>query len=375
MAVTKQHPWEEVEVDAEPIDPPVAVPLLDYLDRKPDPKDTLLGNRFLCREGAMLNVGPSGIGKSSMSAQMDLCWSVGRTAFGIEAAAPLKIVCIQAENDAGDLHEMTKGIMGAMRFTKDELDLCRENLLIVGEKARTAAVFVHEVLAPVLEHYRPDIVRIDPLLAFLGGDPSDPKVLSPFCRNMINPLLEEFQCACALNHHTPKTTNRNTSDWKPSDWMYSGAGSADLTNWARAVLVIEPTANPDAFRLIAAKRGRRTGWVDELGQPIYQRVYCHTDGTIAWREATPEEEAGIRRKGEDKMRTDEELIAHVPAIGTVPKDVLLAKWNQTGMGVHKCAAKLKVFLSDDPPRLFEHREKRSRTRDRVLISRHEQTLL
>jgi AAA domain len=365
----------EVEVEAEPVEAPVAVPFLDYLDHAPNPKDTLLGNRFLCREGGMLAVGPSGIGKSSMGVQMDVCWSVGRPAFGIEPAGPLKILVIQAENDAGDLHEMIKGVMGAMRFSKHELDLCRENLLVIGEKARTAKDFVDHVLAPSLDRYRSDMVRIDPMLAYLGGDPSDPKVLSPFCRNWINPVLQEFQCACVLNHHTPKTNNRDTSNWKPSDWMYSGAGSADLTNWARAVLVIEPTANPDAFRLIAAKRGRRTGWVDELGQPVYQRIYCHTEGSIAWREATPEEVAGVRSKKEAAMPTDEALMAHVPITGTVPKDVLLAKWNGMGMGVHKCSAKLKVLLSDNPPRLFEHLQKRSRTRPQVLISRHEETLL
>jgi hypothetical protein len=363
-----------VDLEMEPPEVPQAVPLLDYLDHKPDPQDTLLGNRFLCREGGMLFVGPSGIGKSSASVQMDVCHSVGRPAFGIEAAAPLKILVIQAENDAGDLHEMTKGVMGAMRMTKAELDLCRENLLIIGEKARTAATFVHEVLAPALDHYRPDIVRIDPLLAFLGGDPSDPKVLSPFCRNMINPLLEEYRCACALNHHTPKTNNRDTSGWKPSDWMYSGAGSADLTNWARAVLVIEPTANPHAFRFIAAKRGRRTGWEDEAGNTVYERVFCHSEGSIAWREATPEEAAGIRKKGDAAMRTDEELLAHVPITGTVAKDVLLSKWNSMGVGEKKCRAKLNVFLSDNPPVIFEHQERRSGTRPRVLIGRQEQTL-
>lgn len=371
---TMKNDWQEVEVEAELVAAPSAVPLLDYLDRKPDPQDTLLGNRFLCREGGMLFVGPSGIGKSSAGTQQDVLWSVGREAFGIKPAGALKILVIQAENDPGDLHEMTKGVMGAMRLTQAELGMCRENLLIIGEKARTAGTFVDQVLAPALDHYRPDIVRIDPLLAFLGGDPSDPKVLSPFCRNMINPLLEEYRCACVLNHHTPKTNNRDTSAWKPADWMYSGAGSADLTNWARAVLVIEPTANPHVFRFIAAKRGRRTGWQDEAGNTVYERVFCHTEGSIAWREATVEEAAGIRQKGAAAMPTDDELLAHVPLTGTVPKDVLLSKWNGMGVGEKKCRAKLNVFLSNDPPVVFEHYERRSGTRPRVLIGRREQTL-
>lgn len=353
---------------------PEGVPLIDYLSRPPNPEDELLGGRYLCREGAMLFVGPSGIGKSSAGVQQDVCWSVGRPAFGIRPARPLKIIVIQSENDAGDLHEMIKGVMEAMRFTKAEMDLCGENLIVISEKARTGPKFVDEVLAPALERYRPDIVRIDPLLAFLGGDPSDPKVLSPFCRNMINPLLEKHRCACVLNHHTPKTNNRDTSAWKPADWMYSGAGSADLTNWARAVLVIEPTANPHVFRFIAAKRGRRTGWEDEAGNTVYERVFCHSGGSIAWREATAEEAAGIRQKGGAAMPTDEELLAHVPITGAVAKDVLLSKWNSMGVGEKKCRTKLNVFLSENPAVVFEHRERRSGTRPRVLISRREQTL-
>lgn len=355
--------------------PPAAVPLVDFLHQQPDPKDTLLGSRFLCRGGGMLFIGPSGIGKSSASVQMDILWSIGREAFGIRVPRPLRILQIQAENDEGDIHEMVHGVIAPLGLTDAELEICRQNLTTITEKARTAERFISEVLTPALHHYRPDIVRIDPLLAYLGADPTDTAKLSQFCRNLLNPLLDTYDCGCVLNHHTPKTTNRDTSNWRASDWMYSGAGGAELTNWARAILVVEPTSNPAAFRFIAAKRGRRIDWCDDEGEATFQRVFCHSEGSISWREATPEEAAGIRAKGESKTATDEELIAHVPITGTVPKDVLLAKWNSTGLGEKKCRSRLNVFLSDDPPRFYEHQEKRSGTRPRVLISRHEQTLL
>jgi hypothetical protein len=354
--------------------PPVAVPLVDFLHTKPDTEDTLLGNRFLCRGGGMLFIGPSGIGKSSGSVQMDILWSIGRSAFGIAVPRPLRILQIQAENDDGDIHEMVQGVIAPLGLTNVELETCRKNLITITEKARTAERFISEVLTPALRHYRPDIVRIDPLLAYLGADPTDTAKLSQFCRNLLNPLLDTYDCGCILNHHTPKTTNRDTSNWRASDWMYSGAGGAELTNWARAILVVEPTSNPAAFRFIAAKRGRRIDWCDDEGEATFQRVFCHSEGSISWREATPEEAAGIRAKGESKKATDEELIAHVPITGTVPKDALLAKWNSTGLGEKKCRSRLNVFLSDDPPRLYEHQEKRSGTRPRVLISRHEQSL-
>lgn len=355
--------------------PPDAVPLVNFLHQQPDAKDTLLGSRFLCRGGGMLFIGPSGIGKSSASVQMDILWSIGRDAFGITVLRPLRILQIQAENDEGDIHEMVHGVMTPLGLTVADLEMCRQNLTTITEKARTAERFISEVLTPALHHYRPDIVRIDPLLAYLGADPTDTAKLSQFCRNLLNPLLDTYDCGCILNHHTPKTTNRDTSNWRASDWMYSGAGGAELTNWARAILVVEPTSNPAAFRFIAAKRGRRIDWCDDEGEATFQRVFCHSEGSISWREATPEEAAGIRAKGESKTVTDEELIAHVPITGTVAKEVLLAKWNSTGLGEKKCRGRLDVFLSNDPPRLYEHKEKRSGTRPRVLISRHEQTLL
>jgi len=67
--------------------------------------------------------------------------------------------------------------------------------------------------------------------------------------------------AAVILHHTPKINHRgDTSDWKPSDWQYGGAGAAVLTNWARAVLVIDPTDVAGIYRFIAAKRTQRLGW-------------------------------------------------------------------------------------------------------------------
>lgn len=349
---------------------PEAVPLIDYLDREPSPEDTLLGARFLCREGSMLYPGPSGIGKSSSSTQQDLLWSVGREAFGIMPACALRILVVQAENDDGDIHEMVRGVLDALGFTAEERETCRRNLLIVGEKARTGANFIKEVLAPLLDKHRPDIVRIDPLLAYLGADPTDTARLSEFCRNWINPLLEQYRCACILNHHTPKTTNRDTSKWRVSDWMYSGAGGAELANWARAILVIEPTDNPGAFRFIAAKRGRRIGWRDDLGQPAYERIFCHSEGSIAWRDATSEEAEGIATKKGHGQISDDDLLSYVPAAGTIGKDVLVSKWNARGLGEKKCSARLNAFIEEGV--LHEWQEKRSGTRPRKLISMHPQ---
>lgn len=267
-----------------------AYPLVDLADSSPDPTNTLLGNRFLCREGSMLFVGPSGIGKSSASIQQDLLWSVGATAFGIKPYKPLRILTIQAEDDVGDLSEMVSGVRSQLAFTTAQVDLSRLNCFYVGEKSRTGLSFLSDVVRPLVAKYQPDILRINPFQAYLGGDIKDPAITGAFLRNGINPILEEFSLGFILVHHTPKTNFRDTEEWKASDWMYAGAGSADITNWARAIMVMDPTTDPRIFKFIAAKRGSRVGWADDNGDSVTIRFFSHADNnSIHWSDSDESE--------------------------------------------------------------------------------------
>ncbi len=64
--------------------------------------------------------------------------------------------------------------------------------------------------------------------------------------------------------------------------MYSGAGAAAMTNWARAYLVIDPCDTPGVYKFIAAKRGQRIGW--GLHVPVYEQFFAHSreDGQLLW---------------------------------------------------------------------------------------------
>ena len=92
------------EATITPAPTPIVARLLSELVRfhENDPNE-LLRYRYLCRGGGLLLVGPTGIGKSSLSMQLMLLWALGRAALGIQPARPLKSLLIQAENDDGDL--------------------------------------------------------------------------------------------------------------------------------------------------------------------------------------------------------------------------------------------------------------------------------
>ena len=287
----------------------------DLIDVPHDPALNLLGDRFLCRGGAMVFVGPSGVGKSSASMLQDLSWACGRSAFGIKPSGPLKVLLVQAENDHGDMSELAGGAIGSMNLNIAELDMIEANFVTIQCAEETGDGFIAWLDVQVGEH-KPDIIRIDPLLAYLGADPVDTKALSDFCRRGLNGLLARHQCGLVLCHHTPKTTGRDTGTWKPVDAQYAGGGSADLTNWARAIIVIDGTNDPLVFRFIAAKRGRRIGWTSQEGLPSSIKLFSHAAeaGRIEWRETTPDQTEALIATSKKRVLTEKDFLDALPPL-------------------------------------------------------------
>jgi hypothetical protein len=353
------------------------VALMDISAGAPDLRATVLGNRFLCIGGAMLFVGPSGIGKSSASVQQDIQWSLGRPAFGIRPARPLRILTIQAENDAEDLAEMREGVCRGLRLAGENREQVRANVFYETECGMTGAEFLRYVDRR-LGKMEFDLLRLDPLLAYLGADVNSAADTAAFLRNGLNPLLGKHRVACIVNHHTPKVTNRDTSGWRASDWMYAGAGSADVTNWARAILVIDPTHANHVFKFIAAKRGNRIGWSNDDGDKEIIRHFCHASDGIYWRDATGEdigavEKATATKKSGKVVKTTADMMALVPMKGAIPKVSLLQKARDAGFTKHGADAILAEMLAGNE--LFLSRHKRAGTNPEVRISREQQAVL
>ena len=325
----------------------MANPPLAFLDCQPNREKTLLGARYLCREGGMLFVGPSGIGKSSASIQQDILWSLGKPAFGLAPSKPLKIVAVQAEDDEGDIHEMVDGVCKHLDLTPQEKAEAQERCIYILHKSLTGENFI-AFIERVLEKHRPDIIRINPLLAYLGGDIIDTTVTAKFLRNGLNPLLEKYQCASIIVHHTPKTNYRNTEEWKAADWAYAAAGSADITNWARAILVMDATHTPGVFIWLAAKRGRRIGWCNEFSEPIQTRYFSHSaTGGIHWIE-TDLKDIPQKKRGGNK-RKDVDILAVASLLPELPLDVFrpdffLQVQQKMDFGEHKARTAINILI-------------------------------
>ena len=275
-AWAKEKKIDTGEPVAPPPPPPAIARPLGELVRSPqgDPNE-LLRYRYLCRGGGLLLVGPTGIGKSSLSMQFMLLWALGRDAFGIAPARPLKSLLIQAENDDGDLAEMRDGVRLGLGLKEEEARDAFANIIVCREDSLMSDDFFEHRVIPLLEQHKPDLLWIDPVLAYLGGEANSQKDVGRFLRNQLNPVINAIGCGCVLVHHTNKPpSGQEKSNWQAGDFAYLGSGSAEWANWARAVLVMRGVGSHSVFELRAGKRGPRLDWRSDDGEKrIYAQIH------------------------------------------------------------------------------------------------------
>jgi RecA-family ATPase len=218
--------------------------------------DSIIKPRFMTREGSWLIVASSGVGKSSLTMQHAMLFALGLPVFGLEPARPLRSLVVQAENCELDLAEQVQGVVAGERLDGQDVAEIRRNLVLMSEDSRCGAAF-HEWLDRTISAHMPiDLVWLDPLLAYLGCGVNEQEKVTVWLRNGLNPIIHRHGVAVVVLHHTGKVRKQaNEGDYVAD---YVGAGTSDLTNWARAVSFAEKTGDgPVTVQWQHAKRGGR----------------------------------------------------------------------------------------------------------------------
>ena len=265
--------------------------LLNF-DREADPT-TVLGNRWLCRGGSCLLVAQTGAGKSALTTQAAMTWALGRDFFGIRPKRGfLRSLVIQSENDLGDVAESVQGTLAGMGIgaSTQLASEIGQRVAFYREAVRTGEDFGKLLRELVIAH-QADLVFIDPLLGFAGIDIADQEAASHFLRHILQPVLTETGVVLFSIHHTTKPKPKaeqagNTAN----DLSYLGAGSAELANWHRAVMVLQRDQTAEGqpeqphFTLRLAKRGGRAGLKDAQGDFTTSIPLRHArePGVIRW---------------------------------------------------------------------------------------------
>jgi hypothetical protein len=116
-----------------------------------------------------------------------------------------------------------------------------------------------------VEEFKPDLVWINPLQAFIDGDVTEAKDIGAFLREGLNGLNEPPRFGYIVIHHTTKpATGKDKTERLWHEVMYDMAGGAELINWARGIISLRASETEGEFKLVLAKRGRRAGIVKEV---------------------------------------------------------------------------------------------------------------
>lgn len=291
-----------------------------YVPEAENEKVIIKGGPWLERGCAALIVGTSGIGKSILAMHLLLALAAGIKIFGLDCVKPRRVLYIQSEDSDNRVAHDREDCLAEMRETfwemTDEQWAAAVKRITLVKMTGLTGVECLKAIEGLLKEAKAennpyDVVMINPLYAFIGGNICDSAYVTPFLRGGkiggrgettrgLQYLLEEYNVASIIFHHTPKPPNAaELKQWMKSAFPeYQGAGSSDLTNWVRsAMLMMKVEGHPNVVCVTAGKGGARLGW-EEIGGA--RRRYLAWSGKPgvegnrnAWRELTEEEREEI----------------------------------------------------------------------------------
>ena len=286
---------------------------LGPLKDEADDDNVLFSGNWLGRGGGLLITASSGVGKSSLIVQSLLSWSLGKEFLARpNNGRRLKCALVQSEDSQRDLQEIRDGMIrgfSSAGWTDEEVNDAVGSMHIWNCVGKVGKDFCEWLRAQ--QHDDPvDIIAVNPIQGFFGGDISKQEDVSRFLREGLDPILKgEYgtrPCAAVLVQHTPKiTATKDGNDAEVGNYgEYLGAGSHEWTDWTRANLVfLKHKGSSDFFDLQAAKRGKRLGWIGPDGHPTIRKLLAHSSGYIYWRIVTDPQEleaAGVTAKPKDE---------------------------------------------------------------------------
>ena len=246
--------------------------------------DCLFQNRWLRRGMCGAIVSTSGVGKSSFSMQAATVWAGGQECLGVRPLRPLKIGIFQSEDDEYDVANFRDririGLAAELDWTPEQIQEAESRVTFCALDGSTGARFVEHVRRKQARHHF-DLIIVNPLFAFFGGDLNDGNAMTAFLRHGIDPLIkaDETKCGCIIIHHTGKP-NKERMAMGDSFSAYMGSGSSEFTNYIRSALVLTPYKDgrvQGVYNLIAAKHGDKLNWRDFDGKPVTQKIVCHAN--------------------------------------------------------------------------------------------------
>lgn len=230
------------------------------------PTETVVLGESWIRIGDILNlVSGAGMGKSVVGFQAPMAWGLGLPYLGIKPPRPLRILIFSGEDDGVTIGQCREGFLVNSKAITGR-QLAAADLALLDSMIRTEFIRehvgerFHPHLASLLRESPVDLVIINPLLSYIGGEIV--ACASEWLRAGLMPILQDHQCAALVLHHTPKLSK---DSWNLMDDTYSAIGGGEVANIPRSILTLKPTPAGGLFVLTVSKR-QTCGWRDGNGK-------------------------------------------------------------------------------------------------------------
>ena len=228
------------------------------------PESILLGDEWLRRGDVATLISSAGAGKSVATNQAAMAWGLGLPALGIKPSRPLRCLLFSGEDDETTIGEQREGFLAnSLSTAGKELEAedlgALDSMLRIDFSREHAGEEFHIHLSSLLQEEPADLVLINPLFSYIGGD-----IVAnahTWIRRGLVPILQQFNCGALITSHTNKL---NRGDWDNLDDTYSANGGGEMANAPRSVITLRPTPHPELSVLKVAKR-KTTGWLDSSG--------------------------------------------------------------------------------------------------------------
>ena len=238
--------------------------------------DSLLGYNFLTKTGSLMVVGNAGVGKSKWTGHLAFSAALGRDFLGMKVHRPVSVLYVQAEDVKEDLAESVQGfVKHDLKSDPVAVKNLKANLNIATVVGITGDDFIR-LLDKTCEKLHPEVLILDPLLAFMGCDLVDQGAVTKFLRVQLAQIAHRHNCALICVHHARKDKGTGAS-------IERAFGGIEFGAFFRGV--IDLSSDPRDYRSVqmkVAKRQRQLGLKDGLGNQVDSlNLRMGTDG-VHW---------------------------------------------------------------------------------------------
>lgn len=288
----------------------------EYMTEDDDP-NVLIYGPWLERGGSAFWISTAGTGKSIACMQLAHCMAAGLSCFGLRPHGKLMFWVFQSEDSPRRVAQDRIDVRAELAEQHPEVDWQRvgkERVKFCEIKGAVGVDFLRRLddllVTARRKHQAPDVIVLNPFLAYIGGPITDGKYVTPFLRggdingehtDGLQALLQKHNVGVLVFHHTPKPpTEKEVDAWMKSRFPeYQGAGSSDITNWGRSFITMMRVPNhANMVFLTAGKNGGELGW-ERIGNASRRYMaYSKADGVNgkgrhAWRDLDEVEYAEI----------------------------------------------------------------------------------